>query len=233
MQKAAPREVAKSGADLRRTFRTIDRLLESRYGPRRQKGHPEPLDALVMTILSQNTNDKNSGQAYQAMRAEFPTWESVMNAPAHELERVLRPGGLAATKSRRIRAILRSIAKRGPITLRHLRDLPTDRAERELTAYPGVGYKTARCVLLFSLGRDVFPIDTHIFRILSRVGLIDGDASRDNAHRAIPQYLPAGRSYPLHMNLIALGRDLCKPRNPECSLCPLRRLCAFARSRLR
>lgn len=233
MQKTAPLEVAKSPPALRRKFRAMDLLLEDWYGPRRQKDHPEPLDTLIMTILSQNTNDKNSGRAYQAMRAEFPTWESVMNAPAPRLERVLRPGGLAATKSRRIRAILRSIAKRGPITLRHLRDLPTDRAERELTAYPGVGYKTARCVLLFSLGRDVFPIDTHIFRILSRVGIIDGNASLDDAHRQIPQYLPTGRSYPLHVNLIALGRDLCHPRNPECSRCPLRRLCAFARSRLR
>ncbi|HEO70532.1 MAG TPA: endonuclease III [Candidatus Hydrogenedentes bacterium] len=214
---------------IRQKLGAIDRLLEEQYGrPRRKRG--APLDTLMETVLSQNTSDVNSGRAYDAMRKVFPTWEEVMQAPRDALEAVLKPGGLAHTKAARIQTILRALADRGPVSLDWIEDLSDEAAEEALLAFDGVGFKTARCVLLFALGRDVFPIDTHILRVLKRTGIVAANVTADQAHKALPQHIAKGRCYVLHLNLIAHGRRVCRRRNPACAACVIRRCCRYARS---
>ncbi len=202
-------------------------MLEKAYGFPAPRAPSAPLDALVGTILSQNTSDTNSHRAYAAMRNAFPSWRDAMNAPIGKLEAALRPGGLAKVKSRRIQRILRSLDEHGDLSLGHLRNMRDEEVEQYLLSLDGVGYKTARCVLLFSLARDAFPIDTHVYRVLGRLGLIPPKMSPDKAHEHIPPLIPKGRCYPLHMNLIAHGRRTCHPRNPECPGCVLKRLCRY------
>ncbi|MBN2308767.1 MAG: endonuclease III [Candidatus Hydrogenedentes bacterium] len=214
-------------AALRRTARTVERLLDRAYGPRAAPEPSDPLDALIGTILSQNTSDVNSRRAYDALRAAYPTWEEVMAVPRARLERVLRPGGLAKTKSARIQRILRSIARDGALSLDDLSLLPADEAERRLLTFDGVGLKTARCVLLFALGRDAFPIDTHIHRVLMRIGIIPEGMTAEKAHAFVPPLIPKARCYAFHVNLIAHGRQVCRPRTPACTRCPVRLHCAY------
>ena len=214
-------------AHIRRKVRAVDRRLEAAYGPPRPQKRGDPLDQLIAAILSQSTNDRNSHRAFVAMREALPTWEAVMDAPLDDLVRVLKPGGLAKTKAGRIQRMLRSIAEQGAISLDHMKRLPSDEVERRLLAYDGVGYKTARCVLVFALGRDSFPIDTHVLRVLKRLGVIPEGMSADRAHEHAPQFIPDGRAYAFHVNLIAHGRARCHPSNPECAQCPLKRHCAF------
>lgn len=221
-----PGESSGAPRALRALMRTVDRLLERAYGPADWQPDEDPLGELIATILSQNTSDVNSHRAYASLQRRFPTWEAVLAAPRKDIEDAIRAGGLARTKSDRIQRILAQIAKRGPLNLDHLRALPDDEAERALLAYDGVGLKTARCVLLFSLGRDVFPVDTHIERILKRLGAVPDSLSADKTHRFIAPYVPKGRAYPMHIHLIAHGRRVCRPRKPECAGCVLRRLCS-------
>jgi len=211
---------------LRSKVRSVDRLLEKEYGVPKHR-RIDPLDELILTILSQNTNDRNRDRAYTAMRQAFPTWRDVMTAPRAKLEKVLKPGGLAKTKSGRIQKILRSIAQRGSLNLNYLRRLPTEDVETILQSFDGVGPKTARCVLLFSLGREAFPIDTHIFRVLKRLGIIPPRMTPGKAHEYVPQLVPDGRSYALHLNLIAHGKAVCNARNPACTICVIRSHCAY------
>lgn len=218
-----------SDAAVRRRLGAVDRTLERAYGPPRRRRRSDPLGSLIATILSQNTNDTNSGRAYAAMRAAFPTWLEVMNAAPGALEDVLRPGGLARTKARRIQDILRAIAARGPLELGYLRKLPAEEAEQELLAFDGVGLKTARCVLVFALGKDSFPMDTHIERVLKRLGIVPERMAVEKAHRYIQPLVPKGRSYALHLGLITHGRRVCHARTPECARCVLRRNCAYYR----
>jgi endonuclease III len=221
-------------AHIRRKVRAVDGRLEAAYGPLEAAYGPpppqkrsDPLDQLVATILSQNTNDRNSHRAFVAMREAFPTWEAARDAPLDALVRVLKPGGLAKTKAGRIQRILRSIPADGALSLDHLKRLPSDEVERRLLEFDGVGYKTARCVLVFALGRDSFPIDTHVLRVLKRLDVIPEGMSADRAHEHVPQFIPEGRAYAFHVNLIAHGRALCHPRNPACGRCPVRWLCGF------
>jgi len=216
-----------SDAAVRRKLGAVDRALEKAYGPPRRRRRRTALGSLIATILSQNTNDANSGRAYDAMRAAFPTWLEVMNADPGALEDVLRPGGLARTKARRIQDILRDIAARGPLDLEYLRKLPAEEAEHELLAFDGVGLKTARCVLVFALGKDAFPMDTHIERVLKRLGIVPERMVVEKAHRYIQPLVPKGRSYALHLGLIAHGRRVCHARTPACARCVLRRNCAY------
>jgi endonuclease-3 len=211
----------------RQKLERIDDLLAQAYG-RPSYRDMDPLDSLIATILSQNTNDENSGKAYAALRAAYPTWRDVLAAEDAELERVLRPGGLARVKSRRIKKILRQISRQGSPDLHYLSRLPTDEAERQLLQFERVGYKTARCVMLFALGMEAFPIDTHIERVLKRVEIIPADVDTNGAHEMIPEYIPPGRAMSLHLNLIAHGRHICRPRNPQCGTCVIRRCCAHA-----
>ncbi|MFO7976108.1 MAG: endonuclease III [Candidatus Hydrogenedentota bacterium] len=212
---------------LRRLVGWIDARLVKAYGEPAPHPPGDPLDGLIATILSQNTSDTNSKRAYAAMRAAFPTWKDVMNASPKQLENILRPGGLAKTKGARIQRLLESITAKGRLSLDPIKKMTNDEAQAYLLAFDGVGYKTARCVLLFQLGRDVFPIDTHVYRVLRRMDIIPEKMNGERAHLYLPQFIAKGRCYPLHINLIRHGRHICHPRNPECAQCPLQSRCGF------
>lgn len=195
---------------------------EPRWAPR------DPIAVLVSTILSQNTNDRNRDRAYERLRERFPTWEAVRDAPLEDLVAAIRPAGLAPTKAPRIQETLRRIwAERGEFSLDSLADIPLEEARAWLLSIPGVGPKTAAIVLLFAFGRPTFPVDTHIHRVSRRLGLIPARATREQAHTLLEELIPPELYYPLHLHLIALGRDVCHPRNPECGRCVLREECEF------
>lgn len=206
-------------------FGEIDRRLREAFGdPERPRF--DPLELLVRTILSQNTSDRNRDRAYEALRARFPKLEEVVAAPVEEVAAALRPAGMHHQRARRLQEVLRRIlAERGELSLSFLEALPPKEAETWLLSLPGVGKKTAYIVLLFAFGHERFPVDTHIARVTQRLGLWNG---RGDPHEALAPLIPRGRAYPLHLNLIRLGREYCRPRNPRCSRCPLRTLCAYA-----
>lgn len=222
---------AGSGGGVRGQILRIHRLLLAEYGD-----HPwepsDPVATLVSAILSQNTNDANRDRAFEQMRARFPTWEAVRDAPPEELIEAVRPAGLAPTKGPRIQQALRRIGEeRGEISLDFLADLPLEEARDWLRAIPGVGPKTAAIVLLFALGRPAFPVDTHIYRVAGRLGLLPPGASRNQAHYLLEQMIPPKLYYSLHLNLIAHGRAVCHARNPAHERCVLRDACAFYAAR--
>ncbi len=211
-----------------RIGRELD-LLEREFGRPRPGRRPAPLDELILTILSQHTSDGNRDRAYRAMRRRFPTWSHVLRARREQLEDVLRVGGLARKKSRVIQEILRAIRRdRGRLDLEDLRTWPTDEAKTYLLRLKGVGEKTTCCVLLFALGRAAFPVDTHIHRIARRLGWVSPKADASRAHALLAGLIPAARYYAAHLNLITLGRRVCRARTPACPSCPLRRRCRYA-----
>lgn len=188
-----------------------------------------PVDSLVATILSQNTSDANSHRAFRSLKAAFLTWEDVMQASDGEVAQALRSGGLAHQKAARIRAILALLAQRwGSVTLAPLEDMDNVTAMVFLMSLKGVGPKTAACVLLFSLGRKVFPVDTHIFRVTGRLGWLPAKANPDAAHDLLARVLPSRRYYEAHINLIAHGRKVCRARSAQCTTCPVAPLCPFS-----
>jgi endonuclease III len=202
------------------------KVLEKEYGIPKQESREEVLDSLIETILSQNTNDINRDRAFERLKSEFPTWDKVMNAPEKKIARAIRVGGLANIKSTRIKTILREIMrKNGCLSLDHLRNMGTEDAANELFSFKGVGEKTVKCVLLFSLGRNVFPVDTHIHRLCRRMGFVHKKASREETHRIMAQIVPDKKMYSFHINLIRHGRKICIARKPDCPSCPLRKLC--------
>lgn len=186
------------------------------------------LDELVSTILSQNTNDVNRDRAFAALRARFPSWEAVRDAPAEAVIAAIRPAGLANQKGPRIQAVLRQITdERGALDLDFLRDMPVEEARAWLTKFKGVGPKTAAIVLLFSLGRPAFPVDTHVHRVTGRLGLRPEAMSADDCHPHFEGLLPPDAYYAAHLNIIRHGREVCHARNPECGRCVLREMCAY------
>lgn len=187
-----------------------------------------PLDELVSTILSQNTNDTNRDRAFNALRARFPTWEAVRDAPEEEVIAAIRPAGLANQKGPRIQKVLREITvQRGKLDLDFLKDMPEEEASAWLQSFNGVGPKTAAIVLLFSLGKPAFPVDTHIYRVSGRLGLRPPKMSADQAHQHLAELFPVDSYYPVHLNLIRLGREICHARLPNCPACPLKHLCRY------
>lgn len=214
---------------LRRKTARVARLLEKNMGvPRQGARLPAPLDMLIATILSQNTNDKNSHRAYRELRHTFGGWARVANAPLPAIRRAIRSGGMANQKSGRIRAVLREVHRTyGAFDLRALARKSDDTVIEELTALKGVGRKTAACVLLFSLGRDVFPVDTHVHRLCTRLALAPKGTSPDRTYLAMKKLYPAGKGYSLHTNLIRFGRTVCRSQKPRCQVCPLYNECAY------
>jgi len=204
----------------------VDRL-EAVYGKAVLRTRRPALDELVLTILSQNTSDRNSEHAYARMRERFPTWEDVRDAPEAELVEALRPGGLAVQKAPRIQAVLRDLDR---LDLEWLGGVPADEAMRWLVALPGVGPKTASCVLLFSLDVPVMPVDTHIHRIALRVGLVPAGTTADAAHALLTEMTPPDRMLEAHLLLIRHGRTTCTARRPRCEECVLLDLCDYGRS---
>lgn len=190
----------------------------------------DPVGALVNTILSQNTNDHNRDIAYQQLRDRFPTWEFVRDASEEAIIEAIRPAGLAPTKGPRIKEALMTIAERqGEISLDFLRDWPLEKARAWLLDLNGVGPKTAAIVLLFSMGRPAFPVDTHVHRVTQRLGLIPTSTSREKAHDLLEMIVPEELYYPFHLNIIEHGRTICSARKPECERCMLPDTCRYYR----
>jgi endonuclease-3 len=214
---------------LTRRLESVARRLAARYGiPRRRL--EDPLDVLIETVLSQNTSDLNSGRAFRALKAAFPSWPAVAAARRAALARAIRSGGLARLKGARIQSILAELeARPGGYDLRPLRRLAPEQAEASLRGLPGVGPKTRACVLLFGCGHAAFPVDTHVHRIVRRLGLVPPRADAVRTHAELAPRVPTARALDLHLNLIRLGREVCRPRAPRCEACPLRPACAFAR----
>lgn len=186
------------------------------------------IDELVSTILSQNTNDVNRDRAFDALRAKFPTWETVRDAKEKEVIEAIRPAGLANQKGPRIQQVLRAITEeRGSLQLDFLADLPTDEARAWLTKFNGVGPKTAAIVLCFSLGKPAFPVDTHVYRVTGRIGLRPEKMTVEQAHPYLESVFPPETYYAAHLNIIRLGREVCNARKPLCPNCPINKLCDY------
>jgi endonuclease-3 len=217
-------------ADRRRLRKITDRLANE-YGRPVLRPHRRPIDELILTVLSQNTNDRNRDVAYFRLRERFPSWDAVREAPIEEIEEAIRPGGLAPTKSVRIQAILDAI---GEDDLLWLADAPLDEAREYLVGLPGVGRKTAACVLLFSFGRPDVPVDTHVYRVGGRLGLWPAKTPLVKAHDELSRLCgdDGEFAYETHVLLIRHGRRTCVARAPRCSECPLRRICPEGRRRL-
>ncbi|CAN5621310.1 endonuclease III [soil metagenome] len=205
-----------------------DKLREA-HGIPVNEPHGHPIAELVLTILSQNTSDTNRDVAYAGLRAAFPTWVGVRDAPVSEVEEAIRPGGLAPTKAPRIQEVLREITVGREPDLDWLPEAPRDKAISYLTDLPGVGRKTAACVMIFALGRPEIPVDTHVYRLGTRLGLFHPKASFEEAHDEMLAITPPEDAYELHMNLIFHGRATCRPANPRCGECVLRRMCPYRR----
>jgi endonuclease-3 len=210
--------------------RAIRDRLRLVYGIPLAKPHGHPIAELILTVLSQSTNDRNRDVAYLAMRERFPTWEDVRDAPVDELEEAIRPGGISKIKSARIKSILRAITETAPggLSLDWLPDRPVPEAQRYLTSLPGVGRKTAACVLLFALGMRDVPVDTHVSRVGTRLGLFRAGASFEELHDTMLKITPPGQELEFHVNLLRHGRRTCHARRPNCRECALRRLCPSA-----
>lgn len=194
--------------------------------PASRKVRNDPLDELVLTILSQNTSDANCYRGWEALRTRYPDWESVLAAPEGDLEETIRPAGLARQKSATIRSVLERLRdERGSPGLDHLSDLDDGEALVYLTSFKGVGVKTAACVLCFALGRNVIPVDTHVHRIAIRLGLVREGASALRTHEILNEIVPPELRYELHVSMIGHGRIVCGARRPRCDRCVLADLC--------
>jgi endonuclease-3 len=203
------------------------RLLDF-YGDPQWRNPLPPLDELVSTILSQNTNDTNRDRAFNTLRERFPTWEAVRDADEADVIDAIRTAGLANQKGPRIQNVLRQITQeRGELELDFLRELDDNEAREWLMKFKGVGPKTAAIVLLFSLGKPAFPVDTHIYRVSGRLGLRPAKMTADQAHQHLEKIFPQDAYYSAHLNIIRLGREICNARRPNCPVCPLKELCVY------
>jgi endonuclease-3 len=216
---------------IRRRIIDAHHRLVQQYGEPKRRSRRDALSQLIATILSQNTTDVNTDRAYANLRAQFPTWEAVRDAPPRAIVRAIHSAGLGNTKAPRIQTILRQLTQeRGALSLEFLRAMLVEDAKAYLLQLKGVGPKTASIVLLFSLGKPAFPVDTHIFRVTKRLGWISPRTSRAQAHEILESLAPPEIYYPLHLNIIAHGREVCKARKPRCEVCPLRKMCEYYRA---
>ena len=192
------------------------------------KKYPRVLDALIETILSQNTSDSNSHRSYLSLKKEFPDWKAAASARTQTIEKAIRSGGLAKIKSLRISKLLNLIAReQGLISLEYLKKLSPEQAYRKLVSYDGVGPKTAACTLLFGAGMPVFPVDTHVYRVGRRLGWVSLKESAERFQERIGQFIPQAQVFNLHVNLITHGRQTCHPRRPDCGKCCLKLYCNY------
>jgi endonuclease III len=210
------------------------------YGVPLAKPHRHPIAELILTVLSQSTNDRNRDVAFLALRERFPTWEEVRDAPVDEIEAAIRPGGISKVKSARIKAILEAIGEaprpsgapnpegEDLLSLDWLASQPVPEAQAYLTSLPGVGRKTAACVLLFALGMRDVPVDTHVSRVGTRLGLFRPKAPFEELHDTMLDITPPGEELELHLNLLRHGRRTCHARHPDCAGCALNRMCPSA-----
>ncbi len=214
----------------KKALETHKRLLEE-FGEPIWRNPLPAIDELVSTFLSQNTNDINRDRAFDSLRAKFPTWEEVRDAPTDEVIEAVRIAGLANQKGPNIQNALRQISEeRGELDLAFLKEMPVEEARAWLVKFKGVGPKTAAIVLLFSLGMPAFPVDTHVYRITGRVGLRPEKISVEKAHPFLEGVFPPETYYAAHLNIIRLGREICKARKPNCVVCPLLGICDYAKA---
>ncbi len=207
---------------------TVYSALDNTYGPLPRRSMESPVDVLIRTILSQNTTDINSNKAYNALRRKFPKWTNVLKANPHNLATTIRCGGLANIKAEYIQKTLRMIHEReGQITLNHLKTLRTEDALNQLTCLPGVGIKTACCVLLFGFNRPVMPVDTHVYRVAVRLGWVKRGVPINCVHTILEQMILKRWILPIHLYVIQLGRTICRPRKPDCRHCPIYQHCFY------
>lgn len=207
--------------------------LRAVYGVPKLEKDLDPLDCLIETILSQSTTNINSRRAFDTLKRRFPTWEEARRARVTSIEAAIRSGGLSKQKSVTIKNLLNQIYERlGALDLSFLRDAPLEEARQFLSGFKGIGPKTLACVLLFSCDRPVFPIDTHIFRIGRRLGLIPPKGTDEEAHHLMEKLVPAERYYEAHVNLIRHGRKVCRPQNPACEQCCIVDYCEYYRDRM-
>jgi endonuclease-3 len=211
--------------------RAIRDRLRLVYGVPLAEPHGHPIAELILTVLSQSTNDRNRDVAYLALRERFPLWEDVRDAPVDEIEEAIRPGGISKVKSARIKSILLAItdtAPAGELSLDWLAELSVSEAQAYLTSLPGVGRKTAACVLLFALGMRDVPVDTHVSRVGTRLGLFRPGAPFGEMHDEMLAVTPPGEELEFHLNLLRHGRRTCHARRPDCAGCALQRMCPSA-----
>jgi endonuclease-3 len=205
----------------------VQRLLRASQGAFVPKPRLPIIDETIATVLSQHTSDRNSERAFAQLKASFPGWEQVARAPAGQVADAIRCGGIADQKARRIQQILAAVREReGRIDLGRLHDLDDGAVEDYLISLPGVGPKTAACVLVFSMGRPAFPVDTHVHRIAARLGWIPPKTTAAQAHRVLTPVVPPSIRYDLHLALITHGRAVCRAQRPRCGTCVLRDRCA-------
>jgi endonuclease III len=212
-----------------RRVRAIRDRLREVYGVPIMAPHEQPLDELILTVLSQSTNDRNRDVAYERLRERFPSWAAVLHAPVEEVEEAIRPGGISKVKSARIQAILRAIDDSpSGLDLSWLRESTVPEAQEYLCSLPGVGRKTAACVLLFAYGMHDVPVDTHVSRVGMRLHLLRPGAPFEELHDAMLALTAPGEELELHVNLLRHGRRTCHARKPDCPGCALRRMCPSA-----
>lgn len=206
----------------------INSLLEKEYGKKVQRVKKDAIDELVLTILSQNTSDVNSSKAFESLKRKFRSWEAVETAQTRKIANTIRSGGLANIKAARIKGALREIEKReAALSLNALRRKDTQAAFDYLRSIRGVGPKTAACVLLFSLQRPIMPVDTHIYRVSRRLGIVEEKASPEEAQRTLTRLIKPRLIYQFHINMIEHGRKICIARNPRCPICLLKKSCQY------
>lgn len=223
--------MAASKADLKKRVRKIAAALERRFGTPKVRRRGDLIGSFVLTTLSQHTSDVNAARAFDVLKGKFPEWSDVAGATPRQIANAIRSAGLANQKSGRIRDFVRWVkATFGDYDLSPIRKMPTDEIVELLTSVKGIGIKTVSVVLLFSLGRDVFPVDTHVHRICRRVGLVPDKVTAERTHHLMAPLVPKGKSLSLHVNLLKLGRTICHARGPKCPECPANRLCRFAKA---
>ncbi len=204
----------------------IIRRLEREFGEPVWKGHSDPLSSLIKTVMSQSTNDRNRDAAYSRLRARFPEWKDVMDAPVNDIADTIRVAGLANQKSQRIKDILRWINDTyGTLNIDFICEKDPDKVIETFTALKGIGIKTISVVLMFTCGVDVFPVDTHVHRLCRRLGLVPEKSSAIKTYHLMQPLVPENKSYSMHMNFLKLGRRICIARAPRCKQCPLNDLC--------
>ncbi|HEX9973258.1 MAG TPA: endonuclease III [bacterium] len=206
----------------------VTAALEQKFGLPGRDSIIDPLSNLILTVLSQNTNDKNRDQAYHRLKERFPGWDQVMSADVKEIEDAIRPGGLAKQKSERIQNILKWIRQEyGRLNLDFLCDENPDATIEKFCQLKGIGIKTITIVLMFSCGVDVFPVDTHVHRICRRLGFVPDKATAEKTFWLMKSLVPKGKSFSLHINFLKLGRTICLARKPRCEECPISKFCNF------
>ncbi|MFH1779207.1 MAG: endonuclease III [Candidatus Omnitrophota bacterium] len=211
---------------------SIAKLLRKSFGRRKFNRERDPIGELIRTILSQNTSDRNSVRAYDNLRRRFKNWDRLRKARVEQIKREIKIAGLANIKAPRIKGALDEIERRcGSLNLNFLSGLDVRLGYRFLRSIKGVGPKTAACVLLFSFRKPMMPVDTHIFRVTKRLGILDRKAAREEAQEYFSEIVPKDLIYEFHLNVITLGRQVCIARYPRCRICNLKRLCKYYRER--